>query len=166
MPLCGGFIRGTSRPKTSRDARGYELMKRRQQGAVGTADLQVLRGTALNPAPMATGTANRQRRPSIRRESCGFADLGRSNLWRPMVVDRNASWGIRACFPQAKNLEALIYGRQIRAASAAASGSRQRRLPIRREFCGFAEFGNFNLWFPNSSTEPAAASGSRHCRPG
>ena len=40
--------------------RVFELMKRRQQGAVGTADLQVLRGTALNPAPMATGTANRQ----------------------------------------------------------------------------------------------------------
>ena len=30
----------------------------------------------------------RQRRPSIRKEACGFADLGRFNLWRPMVVDR------------------------------------------------------------------------------
>ena len=30
----------------------------------------------------------RQRLPSIRRESCGLADLGRSNLWRPMVVAR------------------------------------------------------------------------------
>ena len=39
-----------------------------------------------------------------------------------------------------------------------------------------AEFGDLNLWFPNSSIEPAtatgcrlslpAASGSRHCRPG
>ena len=27
-------------------------------------------------------------RPSIRRESCGFGDLGRFNLWRPMVVER------------------------------------------------------------------------------
>ena len=27
-------------------------------------------------------------RPSIRRESCGFADFGRFNLWRPTVVDR------------------------------------------------------------------------------
>ena len=25
------------------------------------------------------------------------------------------------------------------------------------------EFGNFNVWFPNSSIEPAAASGSGHC---
>ena len=26
--------------------------------------------------------------PVIRKEACGFADLGRFNLWRPMVVDR------------------------------------------------------------------------------
>ena len=26
-----------------------------------------------------------------------------------------------------------------------------------------AEFGNSNLWFPNSSKEPAAASGAGHC---
>ena len=31
---------------------------------------------------------SRQRRPSIRREACGFEDLGRFNLWRPMVVAR------------------------------------------------------------------------------
>ena len=34
------------------------------------------------------GSKRRQRRPVIRKESCGFADLGRSNLWRPTVVDR------------------------------------------------------------------------------
>ena len=28
------------------------------------------------------------------------------------------------------------------------------------------EFGNSNLWFPNSCREPAAASGSGHCPPG
>ena len=26
-----------------------------------------------------------------------------------------------------------------------------------------AEFGNSNLWFPNSSIEPAAAGGTGHC---
>ena len=26
--------------------------------------------------------------PAIRREACGFEDLGRFNLWRPMVVAR------------------------------------------------------------------------------
>ena len=30
---------------------------------------------------------------------------------------------------------------------------------------GKSELGNSNVWFPNSSREPAAASGSRHCRP-
>ena len=43
----------------------------------------------------------------------------------------------------------------------AAAGS--ARPSIRKEPCGFAEFGNSNLWFPNSSIEPAAASGSGHC---
>ena len=28
-----------------------------------------------------------------------------------------------------------------------------------------AEFGNSNVWFPNSSTGCAAAGGCRHCRP-
>ena len=36
------------------------------------------------PANPEAGSA----RPAIRREACGFADIGRSNLWRPMVVDR------------------------------------------------------------------------------
>ncbi len=40
------------------------------------------------------------------------------------------------------------------------------RLSIRKEACGFAEFGKSCLCFPNSSPEPAAASGCRPCRPG
>ena len=36
------------------------------------------------PPPAEAGSA----RPSIRKEACGFADLGRSSVWRPMVVDR------------------------------------------------------------------------------
>ena len=36
------------------------------------------------PASPEAGSA----RPAIRREACGFADIGRSNLWRPMVVER------------------------------------------------------------------------------
>ena len=43
----------------------------------------------------------------------------------------------------------------------AATGCRQRRLIIRRETCGFEEFGKSSLCFPNSSIEPAAASASR-----
>ena len=46
------------------------------------------------------------------------------------------------------------------------TGSRQRRPSIRKEACGFGEFGNSNLWFPNSSIEPAAASGCRLSLPG
>ena len=155
MPLCGGFIRGTSRP-CSRDVRGYELMKRRQQGAAGTARRQ--KRVVGNPRLFSAGE-----------------ESGGSNLWPTDSCGSGGSKGLSA-LPTADHQSAenpadsqtsaaLIYGRQIRAASAAASGSRQRRLPIRREFCGFAEFGNFNLWFPNSSTEPAAASGCRHCRP-
>ena len=58
----------------------------------------------------------------------GFADFGRFNLWRPIVVERtrgsnrvqalpavrNPCRGRSSSFPPAKNLEALIYGRQIR----------------------------------------------------
>ena len=36
----------------------------------------------------------------------------------------------------------------------AVSGSRQRRLIIRKESCGFEEFGNSNLWFSNSCQNP------------
>ena len=53
--------------------------------------------------------------------------------------------------------------------------SRQRRQEFFGEFRKTAEIGNFNLWFPISSPEPAAASGcrlslpaasgSRPCRP-
>ena len=104
MPLCGGFIRGTSRPKTSRDARRYELMKRRQEPCLcgplipKTAGPQVLWGTALNPAPMATGTANRQRRPPIRRKTCGFADLEGFNLWHSRSsIEPSAADGTGHC---------------------------------------------------------------------
>ena len=33
----------------------------------------------------------------------------------------------------------------------------------RTEGFNHTEFGNFNLWFPNSSIEPAVASGTGHC---
>ena len=38
--------------------------------------------------PVAVGTADRKRRPVISGEFRKFADLGRFNLWRPMVVAR------------------------------------------------------------------------------
>ena len=41
-------------------------------------------GAPPPPPPPAAGSA----RPSIRKESCGFADLGRFNIWRPTVVAR------------------------------------------------------------------------------
>ena len=42
---------------------------------------------------------------------------------------------------------------------------RQRRQEFSGEFRKTAEFGKSNLWFPNSSPEPADASGCRHCLP-
>ena len=33
----------------------------------------------------------------------------------------------------------------------------------RTEGFNHTEFGNLNLWFPNSSIEPAEASGTGHC---
>ena len=65
---------------------------------------------------------------------------------------RPAATGCRPCRPAAGGC------RQRRPA---AGGCRQRRLIIRRETCGFAEFGKSSLCFPNSSIEPAAASASR-----
>ena len=56
-----------------------------------------------------------------------FEETGRSNLWRPVscAVRRQwvrptskLSWGTASSFPITKNLEALIYGRQIRLAGA------------------------------------------------
>ena len=38
--------------------------------------------------PVAVGTADRKRRPVISGEFRKSADLGRFNLWRPMVVAR------------------------------------------------------------------------------
>ena len=43
---------------------------------------------------------------------------------------------------------------------------RQCRPLIRKESYGFGDFGNFNLWFPKSSPEPAAASGTGPCPAG
>ena len=64
-------------------------------------------------------------RPSIRRESCGFGDLGRFNLWRPMVVERIRGSRWNRALPgggaasqsagnpaDSKTLAALIYGGQ------------------------------------------------------
>ena len=45
-------------------------------------------------------------------------------------------------------------------------GRRQRRPIICGEAHRFEDFGNFNLWFPNSSTEPAEAGGCRLSLPG
>ena len=63
-------------------------------------------------------------------------DFGRFNLWRPTVVDRTGGSNRLSALP---------------------TGSRwNRALPG-------AEFGNSNVWFPNSSIECAAASGAGHC---
>ena len=59
--------------------------------------------------------------------SCGFEDLGRFNLWRPMVVDRTRG---------SKWLSALP--------------SRQRRPEFSGEYRKTEESGNSNLWFPDS----------------
>ena len=53
----------------------------------------------------------------------------------PETVNRTAPkplWGICLSFSTTENLEALIYGRQIRVASAAASGCRPRRPEAKR----------------------------------
>ena len=97
---------------------------------------------------------SRQRRPIIRWEACGFAEFGDSNLWFPnSLPDPAAASGAGHC-------------------PAAAAGarrpslpSRQRRPIIRWEACGFAEFGDSNLWSPNSCSvrrqQPGAGSACR-----
>ena len=79
------------------------------------------------PSEPTTPTENPQR---------GFEHPSRFNLWRlgscsirrqQVAADAPAtkmSWGTASNFPITKNLEALIYGRQIRAAPAAACACR------------------------------------------
>ena len=89
------------------------------------------------------------------------ADPEGFNLWPSgSSPEPAAATGCRPCRPAAGGC------RQRRPA---AGGCRQRRLVIRRETCGFAEFGKSSLCFPNSSIEPAAASAlqaqpGRQCR--
>ena len=65
-----------------------------QQSARKLADSQTLAapiygGQRSSPEPEhLPANTSRQRRPTIRKESCGFADLGRFNIWRPTVVAR------------------------------------------------------------------------------
>ena len=73
---------------------------------------------------------------------CLPGEISRSNLWRLVSCS--------------------IRRQQVRAGSA----SRQRRHEFSGEFRKTAEFGNSNLWFPNSSPEPAAATGTGHCQAG
>ena len=81
------------------------------------AMMKALRLTELAPAPT----------EELRIEASDM-NLGRFNLWRPMVVNKirgsGWTWALSS-----------------------------------------ADFGNFNLRFPKSSIEPAAATGCRHCRP-
>ena len=85
--------------------------------------------------------------PSLKGEvpakwAVGFnnADFGRFNLWRPIVVNRTRGSNRLSALP---------------------TGSAGMSFP--GKFRKIAEFGNSNLWFPNSSPEPAAASGTGHC---
>ena len=67
---------------------------------------------------------------------------------------------------ESQTLAASVYGgQQSSIEPAAASGCWHCRPAIRKESCGFAEFANSKLWFPNSSIGYAATNGRRHCRP-
>ena len=82
------------------------------------------------------------------------ADLGRFNLWRPMVVNkiRGSGWTWALSSADFGNFNLRFPKSSIEPAAATGSG-----------VCPDAEFGNSNVWFPNSSTEPAAASGTGPC---
>ena len=72
------------------------------------------------------GSPSRQRRLTIRKEACGFAEFGKLNLWFPnSSPEPAAASGCRLSLPQllrgtasdslqTKNPEASIYGRRIR----------------------------------------------------
>ena len=121
---------------------------------------------------------SRQRRPSIHEEFRGFADLGRSSLWRPTVVDRTrgsnrvqaqparrqqvapgTAWpamlaGVFRGIPENRRtqpLQSMAAGFVFCPATAGGSGhcpSRQRRPSIHEEFRGFADLGRSSLWRP------------------
>ena len=144
-----GRSRGLSAKRTNGFAEATPTsVFRASPGKMQTLAALIYGGQWSSPEP-AAASGSRPCRPPLKGEVSakrteGFKteDLGRSNLWRPMVVDRmrGSKW-----------------------LSALPTGNADQRFP--GESRKTAEFGNLNLWFPNSSREPAAASGSRHCRP-
>ena len=115
----------------------------------------------------AAAGGSRQCRPSIRKKSCGFAEISRFNLWRLISSpEPAAASACRLSLPITKNLEALIYGRQIRVLF---GGSRwESAMPTLNPQAGLVDSQTLaasiygGQW---SSIECAAASGSRPCRP-
>ena len=107
------------------------------------------REAAAESPPAEAGSA----RPSVRKEACGFADLGRSNLWRPMVVDRmRGSRWVQAQPAGSKWVQAQP------------AGSADMSFP---ENFGKPQTSAASIYGGRqSSPEPAAATGCRHCRPG
>ena len=122
------------------------------------------------------GTADRQSAGS----SCGFADFGRFDLWRlsscsirrkqvgvgtddrvnPSVASSDSSPFRRACTPRPclpfqESPGRDEYASPERGGACCAGGGVQNE-----------EFGNSNVWFPNSSMEPAEASACRLSLPG
>ena len=86
--------------------------------------------------PVRIGSADS---PRPRRESCGFKETSRFNLWRLVSCS--------------------VRRQQVRAGSACPN--RQCRPSIRRESCGFGETSRFNLWRLVSVFCPATASACR-----
>ncbi len=108
------------------------------------------------------GMACRQRKSARPTENpqCGFADFGRFNLWRPIVVERTrGSKRVQAQPAGSKRVQALPAGSKWVQAWPADSGSRQGRPKIRSadsQTSAASIYGG-----RQSSKEPAAASGCR-----
>ena len=100
------------------------------------------------------------------------ADLGRFNLWRPMIVDRMRGSNRPSAMPTGVFRE-LPENRRIRELQFMVPefvdrmrGSQWMQAQPAGNSRKTAEFGNSNLWFPNSSPEPAAARACRLSLPG
>ena len=85
---------------------------------------------------------SRQRRPSIHEEFRGFADLGRSSLWRPTVVDRTR--GSNRVQAQPARRQQVAPGTARRRQVAVGNAD----LQFAGSSCEFADLGRSNLWRP------------------
>ena len=132
----------------------------RQQPSAGSACRQQAGAGSACRQQAGAGTACRKSARPTENPQCGFADFGRFSLWRTIVVERTrGSNRVQAQPAGSKRVQAQPAG--SKRVQALPAGSRQGRPKIRSadsQTSAASVYGG-----RQSSKEPAAATGCRHC---